>query len=106
MKSTKLKMYIDEVVYKDEKNKILNKKEREYCEEENIPVKVEFTSEIKDVVFIWETLPPMIAYIGKHSETDKPLTVVEALQHDAVGSTVLFNVVETPEELLEKIKNA
>jgi len=105
MKNLKLKMYVDKIVYKDPQGKELNKLEQDFCEEEGINMTEEFVSEVKEVTLIFNELPPMMAYRGKHSSSQEDLTVVEGLVNDVTGNTVLFNLVATPDEFVEMLKS-
>jgi hypothetical protein len=102
MKSIKLKLLVFEDSLKDSKGKnithdiadMLREIGEEVYEGENLAY--------KDIVFAFNTLPPFIL-IGNQTSplTDKTFTIMQGLTED-----IMFNFLETPEEIMSLINEA
>jgi len=102
MKSIKLKLLVFEDSLKDSKGKnithdiadMLREIGEEVIEGENLAY--------KDIVFAFNTLPPFIL-IGNQTSplTDKTFTIMQGLTED-----IMFNFLETPEEIMSLINEA
>ena len=105
MKKIDVNMYINKVVYKDEKGKILNDKELEYLESEELPFTEEFMDELQKVSLIFNTLPLLVVHRQPHEVSKEMVTCVESIGGNLLGEQV-FYITETPEEFYNLIQEA
>lgn len=105
MKKIKIHLYISDVVYKDERGKIVKEEHLEMLDEEGVPYTEEITNKVEETTLIWDKdFPPVFAYRSTHYKTNEPLTVVQGLK-EGIEQSVDFYITETPDEFYELLNN-
>lgn len=99
-------MYINKTVYKDKKGKILNDKELEFIESEELPFTEEAIDEIQEVSLIFNTLPVFAVHQQPHEVSKEIVTCVESLSGGGLFGENIFYIKETPEEFYTLIQDA
>lgn len=102
MKSIKLKLLVFEDSLKDSKGKSITHDIADMLREAGEQVYEGENLAYKDIVFAFNTLPPFIL-IGNQTSplTDKTFTIMQGLTED-----IMFNFLETPEEIMSLINEA
>ena len=102
MKSIKLKLLVFEDSLKDSKGKSITHDIADMLREIGEEVYEGENLAYKDIVFAFNSLPPFIL-IGNQTSplTDKTFTIMQGLTED-----IMFNFLETPEEIMSLINEA
>jgi hypothetical protein len=102
MKSIKLKLLVFEDSLKDSKGKSITHDIADMLREAGEQVYEGENLAYKDIVFAFNTLPPFIL-IGNQTSplTEKTFTIMQGLTED-----IMFNFLETPEEIMRLINEA
>jgi len=105
MKKIIVNMYISKTIYKDDKGKVLNEKELEFLESEELPFTEEFKDEVQETHLIFNTLPLLAVHQQPHAVSGETVTCVESVAGGLLGESV-FYLKETPEEFYNLIQEA
>jgi hypothetical protein len=102
MKSIKLKLLVFEDSLKDAKGKIITHDVAEMLREVGEEVIEGENLAYKNITFAFNTLPPFILIGGQTSPlTEHTFTIMQGLTED-----IMFNFLETPEEIMSLINEA
>jgi hypothetical protein len=102
MKTIKLKLLVFEDSLKDSKGKTITHEIAELLREEGEEVIEGENLAYKDIVFAFNTLPPFILIGNQKSPlTEHTFTIMQGLTED-----IMFNFLETPEEIMNLINEA
>jgi hypothetical protein len=102
MKSIKLKLLVFEDSLKDAKGKIITQDIAEMLREAGEAVIEGENLAYKNITFAFNTLPPFILIGGQTSPlTEHTFTIMQGLTED-----IMFNFLETPEEIMSLINEA
>ena len=102
MKSIKLKLLVFEDSLKDAKGKIITQDIAEMLREAGEAVIEGENLAYKNITFAFNTLPPFILIGGQTSPlTEHTFTIMQGLTED-----IMFNFLETPEEIMNLINEA
>ena len=101
MKTIKLKLLVFEDSLKDSKGKVITHDIAEMLREAGEEVIEGENLSYKDIVFAFNTLPPFILMGSQTSPlTEHKFTIMQGLTED-----IMFNFLETPEEIMKLIND-
>lgn len=101
MKTIKLKLLVFEDSLKDSKGKVITHDIAEMLREAGEEVIEGENLSYKDIVFAFNTLPPFILMGNQTSPlTEHKFTIMQGLTED-----IMFNFLETPEEIMKLIND-
>ena len=102
MKQIKLKLLVFEDSLKDSKGKVINSDIADMLREAGEDVIESENLSYKDIIFAFNTLPPFVLIGEQTSPLIKhKFTIMQGLTED-----IMFNFLETPEEIMHLINDA